>query len=291
MARVGLDATQKSHSIFDTENFKMKTGQKARVLLIESEFEVEWVHWVDGEKMGYYICQGDYDVMMKDGQDAHCKFCQVADVGGVKKARRKFVTLLVVYRTNSKGQVLTPVSVDVSPWVFGDDKFNDLLGKKEQWGDLRKHDLGIECLGEQYQKFNMNVLPDAIWLQDDATKVLVTAAFKESKGMYFKDIRMLLGRDITDPERLAEILNAATDTGVVPEYASVGSINSMFSDTPTLAPVNAVEVDFGALLEDTATPVSEAVVADATSEPDPLASDGPIAQVGESLDFDDLLAD
>jgi hypothetical protein len=293
MAKVSLTSDQKSHSIFDTETFKMKTGQKTRILLLSDEFEVEWVHWVDD--FGYAICQGDYKTMMKEGNDAHCKFCQVADKGGVKRARRKFVTLLVVYRTNSKGQVLTPVSVDVQPWVFGDDKFNDLLSKKEQWGDLRQHDLGVECLGEQYQKMSIGVLPDAIWLQNDEVKALVATSFKESQAMYGKDLRMLLGREITDPEKLAEIINEATGEGSMPDYASAGTIDSMFSDAPTLSPVPVVEVDFAELMKDTSTSTEvETVVVGEDSETlsaattDPLASSTGTA-AGEAFDFDELL--
>ena len=293
MPKVGLTSDQKSHSIFDTENFKMKTGQKARVVLLNDEFEVEWVHWVD--EFGYAICQGDYETMMKDGSDPHCKFCQVADKGGVKSARRKFASLLVVYRTNSKGQVLTPVSADVQPWVFGDDKFNDLYNKKEEWGDLKQHDIGIECLGEQYQRFSMNVLPEAVWLQNDETKALVITSYKESLAMYGKDLRRLLGRDVTDPEKITEIINDANGIGPVPDYAAAGEITSMFADAPALSAVPVVEVDFAELMRDTTAPVEvETVVMGEDSETlsaattDPLASSTGTA-AGDTLDFDELL--
>lgn len=291
MTRVGLDPAQKSHSVYDTENFKLKKDEKARVLLIEQEFDVEFVHWVD--EFGYAICQGDYTTLMKEGTDSRCKFCQVADANGaVKKARRKFVTLVVVYRTNSKGQVLTPISVDVQPWVFGDDKFNDLLAKKEQWQDLRQHDLGIECLGEQYQKMRIDVLPDAVWLKDDETKALVAAAFKESKAMYAKDLRMLLGRDITDPDKLAEVLRDATGAGNVPDYASVGAIEGVFSDAPSISPVPVAEVDFASLLEDTAPAAEAAPTIEAAEIPSTAAAD-PLASTTEPspdpVDFDTLL--
>jgi len=294
MPKVGLTSDQKSHSIFDTENFKMKGGQKARVLVLNDEFDVEWVHWVDN--FGNVICQGDYKTMMKDGSDPHCKFCQVADKGGVKQAKRKFVTLLVVYRTNSKGQVLSPVSCDVQPWIFGNDKFNDLYAKKEEWGDLKQHDLGIECLVEQYQRFSMNVLPDAIWLQNDETKALVVTSYKESMGMYGKDLRRLLGRDITDPEKVTEIINEANGEGVVPDYASVGEINSMFADAPALSAVPVVEVDFAELMKDTTAPTEvETVVMGEASETLSAASADPLSSstgtvVGDPLDFDELLS-
>jgi len=290
MPKIGFDSSNRSHSIFDVDRFSLKNGEKARVLVLEDkEVEVEFIHWIDDEdNKGYYICQGDYKTVMTTGTDeTHCKFCQLAAKNGaVKKARRKFATLLVVYRTNSKGQVLTPVAVDVVPWVFGDDKYSDLVGKKEQWGDLRKHDLMVECLGEQFQKFRIDVLPDAVWLSNDETKALVTTSFKESKLMYSKDLRVLLGRDITDPEKLADLINDLSGSGTVPDYASAGAMESIYSDTAVVAP-SVADVDFGALLNDTpaVAPVDTPAVAEPVSQ-DPLAA---VSTDGDSVDFDDLL--
>jgi hypothetical protein len=279
MPKIGLDESNRSHSIFDADRFSLKNGEKARVLLLESEFDVEYVHWVDDEDAkGYYICQGDYNTVLKNGDDTtHCKFCQLADKGGaVKKARRKFATLLVVYRTNSKGQVLTPVAVDVVPWVFGDDKYTDLLGKKGQWGDLKSHDLMVECLGEQFQKMRIDVLPDAVWLSNDETKALVVASWKETKGMYTKDLHILLGRDITDPEKLSELISDLSGNGNVPDYASAGAMESIYSDASISTP-ETVTPDFGEMLSDTP-----------SAPADPASSEAPASDT-PSLDFDDLL--
>ena len=297
MAKVGLTQDQKSHSIFDTENFKLKKDEKARIVILDEEFDVEFVHWVDD--FGYAICAGDYNLLLKEGADTqHCKFCANANPdGAIKSARRKFVTLIVIYRTNSKGQVLTPITVDVNPWVFGDDKFNDLLGKKEAWGDLKDHDLMIECLGEQYQKMRIDVMPEAVWKTDKDTAAFVAAAFKDAKSMYGKDLRMLLGRDVSDPEKLAEVIGNATGQGTVPAYADAGSINQMFSDGPAVASIPVAEVDFASMLDDspaapveTAPPVSKTPPEVASASSDPLASAAP-ADSAEPLDFDALLND
>jgi hypothetical protein len=84
MPRIGIDASNKSHSIFDTDRFSLKNGEKARVLMLEDEVEVEFVHWNDDEdNKGNYICQGAYDIVLKDGTDPRCKLCQAASKGGV----------------------------------------------------------------------------------------------------------------------------------------------------------------------------------------------------------------
>ena len=286
MPKVGLDASNKSHSIFDTDRFSLKNGEKARVLVLEDQFEVEFVHWNDDEEnKGNYICQGAYDTVMANGIDPRCKLCQAADKGGpLKKAKRKFAMLLVVYRTNSKGQVLTPVAVDVVPWVFADDKFSDLLGKKEQWGDLKKHDLMVECIGEQFKKYRIDVLPDAVWLSNAETKALVVASWKEAKAMYDKDLRVLIGRDISDPEKLADLLSSAAGGTAVPDYAAAGTLDSMFADTAAPTPV---EVDFTELLDEKKPSVVES---DVSFEPAEVPSSEVSGITDEaSLDFDDLL--
>ena len=286
MPRIGLDPSNKSHSIFDTDRFTLKGGEKARILVLDEEFEVEFIHqyWdTDDENRGNYICQGDYKTVMENGSDPRCKFCQAADKGSpIKKAKRKFATLVVVYRTNSKGVVLTPVAVDVQPWVFGEDKFGDLISKKEQWTDLKQHDIFVECLVENFQRFRLDVLPDAVWLSNKETQALVAASWKEAKGMYAKDLRALLGRDVSDPERLADIINSASGGAPVPDYASAGTIDAMFSDTAVSAPQN-VDVDFGALLNETPAASKDAV----SLEPSTVPEEDSISAA--SMDFDDLL--
>lgn len=306
MPKVGLTPDQKSRSIFDVDKFAMKSGQKARVLVIEEEFLTEFVHWVDGQ--GYFICTGDYSKMLHEQYSPTCKFCEAAQASSaVSQAKRKFVTLLVVYRTNSKGALIEPVSAEVVPWIFGNDKFNDLISKKEQWGDLRKHDLMIECLGEQFQKMRIDILPDAVWQSDATAKAAVATALKEAMQQYGKELSRLLGRDINDPERVAEILSDATGIGVTPDYAQSGDISAMFDDPATTTEVPTV--DFNDLLEGTQTAADEedgdeeAVVEEPKPKAKPkakakakaeVAAADPLAEEGETVpagdvDFDDLL--
>jgi hypothetical protein len=290
MARIGFDDSERSNSIFDADRFNLKTGHSARVLLLSEDFEVEHVHWVDDEdNKGYYICQGDYNTVRTEGSDPqHCKLCAAAEkTQAVGKARRKFATLLVVYRTNSKGEHLTPISVEVQPWVFADQKYNDLLSKKKQWNDLKKHDLGIKCISEGFQNFTIDVLPEALWLSDEKTKQLVAASYKEARGMWNKDLRSLLGREL-DAEKLDDLISNVVGTGNVPDYASPGEVSNMFSDVQVGSPPVA-DTDFASLLEDTAPAELSFEATDEVpqSSGDVLSASG--NNGADSVDFEDLL--
>jgi len=157
----------------------------------------------------------------------------------------------------------------------------------------------VECTGEQYQKFRMDVLPEAIWLKDAKLKGEIAQAYKESRQLYAKDIRMLLGRTITEPDRLTEIINGAAGTVTVPDYASQAEVEGAFSDAGKAEPT-----DFSQLLEGTpevpaeaeATEVAEAeqpavaeVPAPASAPVQkPVAAKVPVEAPG-SVNFDDLL--
>jgi hypothetical protein len=109
-----------------------------------------------------------------------------------------------------------------------------------------------------------------------------------------------LGRDVSDPEKLQEVISNATGQGTVPAYAEAGAISQLYSDAPTLSPTPVQEVDFSSMLEDSApipAPVdappvtTEApVVADPTAA-DPLATATPEAPTAGPVDFDTLLND
>lgn len=262
--KVGFNESQKSNNIFDLENFKLDKDYKARIALIEQDIEVEYTHWVD--EFGYVICHGDYQTLLDTGSDGKCRFCKAAENSkAIKPARRRFVTWLVLYRTNKAGVPIgPPVSFEIIPWLFGDDKFNDLVNKKEQWGDLRLRDILVECLGKQYQKFRMDVLPEALWLSKDNLKAQVVAEYKNIVHKYGQDMRRLLGRDVTKLEDIDKVINDAVGSATtVPQYANT-DINSILNGATqgVTPPVNQgqpnipANTDFSALLGNNTAPVN-----------------------------------
>lgn len=264
--KVGFNESQKSNNIFDLENFKLDKDYKARIALIEQDIEVEYTHWV--EEFGYVICHGDYQTLLDTGSDGKCRFCKAAENSkAVKPARRRFVTWLVSYRTNKAGMPIgPPISFEIIPWLFGDDKFNDLVNKKEQWGDLRLRDILVECLGKQYQKFRMDVLPEALWLSDANLKAQVVAEYKNIMHKYGGDMRRLLGRDVSKLEEIDKVINDAVGSSTtVPQYANT-DINSILNGAAqgVTPPVNQgqpnipANTDFSALLGNNTAPVNNA---------------------------------
>jgi hypothetical protein len=262
--KVGFNESQKSNNIFDLENFKLDKDYKARIALIEQDIEVEYTHWVD--EFGYVICHGDYQTLLDTGSDGKCRFCKAAENSkAVKPARRRFVTWLVLYRTNKAGMPIgPPISFEIIPWLFGDDKFNDLVNKKEQWGDLRLRDILVECLGKQYQKFRMDVLPEALWLSDANLKAQVVAEYKNTQHKYGQDMRRLLGRDVTKLEDIDKVINDAVGSSTtVPQYANT-DINSILNGAAqgVTPPANQgqpnipANTDFSALLGNNTTPAN-----------------------------------
>ena len=254
--KVGFNESQKSNNVFDLENFKLDKDYKARIALIEQDIEVEYTHWVD--EFGYVICHGDYQTLLDTGSDGKCRFCKAAENSkAIKPARRRFVTWLVSYRTNKAGMPIgPPISFEIIPWLFGDDKFNDLVNKKEQWGDLRLRDILVECLGKQYQKFRMDVLPEALWLSNDTLKAQVVAEYKNILHKYGQDMRRLLGRDVNKLEDIDKVINDAVGSATtVPQYANT-DINSILNGAAqgVTPPVNQgqpnipANTDFSALL-------------------------------------------
>jgi len=265
--KVGFNESQKSNNIFDLENFKLDKDYKARIALIEQDIEVEYTHWV--EEFGYVICHGDYQTLLDTGSDGKCRFCKAAENSkAVKPARRRFVTWLVSYRTNKAGMPIgPPISFEIIPWLFGDDKFNDLVNKKEQWGDLRLRDILVECLGKQYQKFRMDVLPEALWLSDANLKAQVVAEYKNIMHKYGGDMRRLLGRDVSKLEEIDKVINDAVGSSTtVPQYANT-DINSILNGAAqgVTPPVNQgqpnipANTDFSALLGNNTAPVNNVV--------------------------------
>lgn len=205
--RLPYDKDNMSRTVFDVDKLKLKKNEVARIILIEESADCAYSHFVD--EKGYFICVGKLEVLKEQGADADsCLLCKHALQGGpIASARRHFVTQVVRYTTNSRGELLDPISVDVIPWVFGDDKFNDLTLKKQVHGDLRKKDLVIKCTKEAYQQFQIEVA-EPIWLKTEAMKNKVIEVFKERK---LPDIEKALGRNI-NTEQMAKLIEDVTAT-------------------------------------------------------------------------------
>ena len=214
-------------SVFDVDKFKLKKNEVARIILIEEMVDCEYTHWVADK--GYFICTGKMEILQEHGSDAEgCIFCKHASDGGaIGLARRKFVTQIVQYTTNTRGELLDPISIDVKPWIFGDDKYNDLALKKDVHGDLRKKDLVIKCTKEAYQTFQIEVA-DAIWLKDENLKTSVVKVFKDKK---LQEIEKALGRRL-DTEQMLKLVEDATASPTTRETTADAAKQEVIGSLP-----------------------------------------------------------
>ncbi len=212
MARVEFATeNKKATTNYDYPKLKLKNGEYARILLLESPV-VEYVHTLrkpqivngqpvmfmderkdktkfEANKMDFLsrpICLGDAGILDDKGSDPkNCPICALAKENSDMAAapQRRFAMHVIRYKTKAGGTALiTPYSVETLVWSFTDKTFNKIVDFKEEWGDLRKHDLTLgPCTNETFQQFDISVAAKAAWLEDDERKKLTAATFKENQ--------------------------------------------------------------------------------------------------------------
>jgi len=169
MSKFELDPKNRSTSIFDIDRLNLRKDEKARIIILDESPNYEYTHYIqdgtlrdNGSPNGSsFICLGDPATVQKDRVDQErCPACNVADASEgsmVKMARRRFVYNVARYRTNARGQIVNPISLQYYLWIFGDDKINKLIDRKEEHGDLRVKDIILTCTAQQYQNMDMDV--------------------------------------------------------------------------------------------------------------------------------------
>ena len=210
MAELGFDNPSfKSASIFDMDQLRLEKDEKARIAIIDEKAKMELVHWIDAEPRGrYYVCLGDYQTVQSQSSDPdRCPACSVAEPGRgvlVSMPRRRFVLNVARYRTNSKGAILNPLSLALQAWVFSDDKYNKLVDRHQEHGDLRRHDITLTCTAKQYQSYDIDVSPK-LMLQEDEGGL---SQYKQLRKETNPDVSRLLGTTLSY-ERLEALVSDA----------------------------------------------------------------------------------
>lgn len=200
---------------------KLKKGESARLLVLEAP-ESTFVHTLQApvieggvplyetkkrknnseyqdnvtEFVAKTICQGDYETLSTKGSDPeHCAMCKAAEQGYGKPPQQRYAMNVIRYRTRANSnEVVTPFSVEVVTWEFGDRLFNDITSLAVDWaedGGLKKHDLVLgPCTNENFQQADLNVLPKAAWLASEDTKKRTAETFKENR---IDDLELAMG--------------------------------------------------------------------------------------------------
>lgn len=196
---------------YDYPKLKLKNGERARILLLEAPVR-EYVHTlrapqiVDGEAKMFMnerkdktkyedyvmdflsrpLCLGDASILADKGADPkNCPMCELAKSNPdmTSAPQRRYAMHVIRYRTKSGGwDLITPYSVETLVWSFTDKIFNQIADFKEEWTDLRKHDLTLgPCENETFQKFSLSVSAKAAWMEDKERMQLTMDTFRENQ--------------------------------------------------------------------------------------------------------------
>lgn len=213
MPRVAFAAENKvATTNYDYPKLKLKSGERARIIVGLEDPIVEYVHTLrkpqivngqpqmfkaerkdgstyDDYKMDFIsrpICLGDATILSEKGSDPkNCPMCKLAQEHPdyTQAPQRRYAMHIIRYRTKGgTTDVATPFSVETLVWSFTDKTFNKIVDFKEEWGDLRKHDLLLgPCTNETFQQFDITVAAKAAWLEDKERQALTAQTFKENQ--------------------------------------------------------------------------------------------------------------
>jgi hypothetical protein len=165
---------------------------------------MEWVHRIEGPKvvngvavmvmrkrkdnseypdyeMQWFsspICLGANAVLIKDKLDpAACPACESASrATGLTEPVRRYAMPVVDYtiRQSADFAPVEPFSATLTIWSYTARMYDKLLGITRQWGNLREHDLLLgPCEDVNYQRFNVEVAAQALWLINPAWRQFV----------------------------------------------------------------------------------------------------------------------
>lgn len=212
MARMQFNSENVKSQHTKLNRLKLDTGERARIVLMEEEPVVEYIHNIqmpevqngnvvmtnytrkDGsvnedysyEWVGTQLCLGDFDVVSDAGTDGeNCPLCKEAETGDqVQAPRRKFAINILRYATKADSyETRSPFKVEALAWTFSDGMYGTLVELKNEYGDLKKKDLNLKCKVKQFQQYDIQVAAECQWLQEDNR----AAAVEEYEGNKYSD--------------------------------------------------------------------------------------------------------
>jgi hypothetical protein len=192
-------------SKFDFPRLKLKANERARVVIIEDPV-MEVSHWISG--FGYVCCLGDPRVVLNRQYDPKCPLCAAAGPDReavIRLPQRRFAVHVLRYITNRRGDPVEPITVEVLLWIFGEDKFRDLVTAAETYKDLRKFDIVLECTNEDWQRFTIQVIGNepAKYTQNRDVALRILEQFKTEK---LGDVGLMLGRSL-EPDAMRDLVD------------------------------------------------------------------------------------
>jgi len=124
------------------------------------------------------------------------------EYGQFGQSKLNVVTILAVWPTNRKGELdrarFSAGEVDVKPWIFGKDKYEQLRRRHDEW-PFGSYDLTIACTDTQYQKMDLSPCRESLYrkvLESDKTKALASDIIAQVNTIA-SNIQDILARDVS----------------------------------------------------------------------------------------------
>lgn len=227
MVKMDFNSENKAKSDFDFPKLYLDHGERARIVCIEAQPEVEFVHTlkapaiVNGEVVmekvkakdgsiserpktdfvGRHICFGLPNILFnkdKGGKDpANCPTCAAANQNdAIGAAQRRMAMHVVQYKVQpGKFQIQTPFQAELVVWSFTDRTYNTLTDIAEEHGDLRMKDLLLgPCENKMFQNFDIQVGGTAEWLAEEGRTAFVKSLYAENK---LDDLQPAIARKVS----------------------------------------------------------------------------------------------
>lgn len=252
------DDSAVGRSVLDQDVLRLKRDESARFTMIDKQARGAWTHYLQnqgrssssGESYGsYFLCFGRPDVINVNpevGDPQNCVFCAAIDNINVAAPRRRFVAHVARFRTNQRGDIVTPASYAMELIIFGDDKFRKFATRAKERGDLRAFDFVIKCTGERFQNWDMDVVPALMLRQDRPDGAALLQQYKALASQVFPDAIRRIGRSVSVEEAL-KCINLAKGGGgsTLRDVEAVTSVADLLGDDTS---ANPAVLDIDALL-------------------------------------------
>lgn len=233
MVKLTFNSSNKKDTGGDFPALKLIHGEKARILCIEPEPEVGFIHnlrapavladgtpvmekvktkgggMVDRQKMdfiGRHLCFGNIETLLEPaGRDPqNCITCakSVEHADMIDPPQRKFAMHVVKYKViPGSFNVQTPFQAELLVWAFTDKRFGQISDIAEEHGDLRSRDLMLgPCENADYQNYDIAVAGKAVWAETPEYTEFVKVLYASNK---IPDLTVAIGRKV-EPTMAAE---------------------------------------------------------------------------------------
>ena len=190
-------------------------GEKARYVVIEVPWR-EYVHFLkapvieegiavketkhrrNGDEyqdykldfVGSPICLGDEGALAEKGVDEqNCPACEasVSSGGEVYGPAQRFAVNVIKYDLRGgTWDIRMPFSAEIVLWTFNGRAYDDILGIQKEIGDLRQHDLTLEC-------------EDSYW-QRNKLAFKMEPGYKQAPAGYIKELLSTPGNRATEEQ-------------------------------------------------------------------------------------------